>query len=545
MKKIKQSIFKKVIPIFLVFIAIFTFILPNYVYADVWEDLGGILIYPIKKLICGIGDTIMEGLQNEFVTYKTSIEQNGNYYFMYTPGRIFSGTIRGLDVNFIDPLPIEKKKHYTIAQPTITRLQKYNYIPDIVQYVKNNYGLNFEGYEDENLGIDFKIDIGKGYDGCETNNCIRFIWEFNNKKHELHYGKCGNAIGDYLSQDGVWVGLYVWENGVFTKVNKNYKRNWNSVKDDLVDNYGFPNNVEVKPISEKKFILEGNAGEIEAYATGTNSYCVDVDYRSSKDKQMYTLELINLCEFYNTSYSSIYNPTSIKNYDFGNLLEVSSYQTWFSPVYRLRTMNKIDGEEIVGVFNESIANKLAPTISKWYKTLRTIALVGLLSVLVYISIRMIISSSSKDSAKYKKMFVDWLVAICLIFILHYVMAFVLQTISSINNFFPGYENGVDEIFSNIRYEADKSYSVMQMFASTVMYVALVILTCTFTIQYLKRVIYMAFLTMIAPLICLTYPLDKIKDGQAQALSMWLREYIFNALLQPMHLIIYTLLIRYC
>ena len=406
MKKIKQSIFKKVIPIFLVFIAIFTFILPNYVYADVWEDLGGILIYPIKKLICGIGDAIMEGLQNEFVTYKTSIEQNGNYYFMYTPGRIFSGTIRGLDVNFIDPLPIEKKKHYTIAQPTITRLQKYNYIPDIVQYVKNNYGLNFEGYEDENLGIDFKIDIGKGYDSCETNNCIRFIWEFNNKKYELHYGKCGNASGDYLSQDRVYVGLYVWENGVFTKVNKNYKRNWNSVKDDLVDNYGFPNNVEVKPISEKKFILEGNAGEIEAYATGTNSYCVDVDYRSSKDKQMYTLELINLCEFYNTSYSSIYNPTSIKNYDFGNLLEVSSYQTWFSPVYRLRTMDKIDGEEIVGVFNESIANKLAPTISKWYKTLRTIALVGLLSVLVYISIRMIISSSSKDSAKYKKMFVD-------------------------------------------------------------------------------------------------------------------------------------------
>lgn len=545
MKKIKQSIFKKVIPIFLVFIAIFTFILPNYVYADVWEDLGGILIYPIKKLICGIGDAIMEGLQNEFVTYKTSIEQNGNYYFMYTPGRIFSGTIRGLDVNFIDPLPIEKKKHYTIAQPTITRLQKYNYIPDIVQYVKNNYGLNFEGYEDENLGIDFKIDIGKGYDSCETNNCIRFIWEFNNKKYELHYGKCGNASGDYLSQDRVYVGLYVWENGVFTKVNKNYKRNWNSVKDDLVDNYGFPNNVEVKPISEKKFILEGNAGEIEAYATGTNSYCVDVDYRSSKDKQMYTLELINFCEFNNTSYSSIYNPTSIKNYDFGNLLEVSSYQTWFFPVYRLRTMDKIDGEEIVGVFNESIANKLAPTISKWYKTLRTIALVGLLSVLVYISIRMIISSSSKDSAKYKKMFVDWLVAICLIFILHYVMAFVLQTISSINNFFPGYENGVDKIFSNIRYEADKSYSVMQMFASTVMYVALVILTCTFTIQYLKRVIYIAFLTMIAPLICLTYPLDKIKDGQAQALSMWLREYIFNALLQPMHLIIYTLLIRYC
>ena len=88
MKKIKQNIFKKVIPIFLVFIAIFTFILPNYVYADAWETLGGVLISPIKLLVCGIGDAIMEGLQNEFVSYKTSIKQNENYYFMYTPGKI-------------------------------------------------------------------------------------------------------------------------------------------------------------------------------------------------------------------------------------------------------------------------------------------------------------------------------------------------------------------------------------------------------------------------------------------------------------------------
>ena len=76
----------------------------------------------------------------------------------------------------------------------------------------------------------------------------------------------------------------------------------------------------------------------------------------------------------------------------------------------------------------------------------------------------------------------------------------------------------------------------------IMYVALVILTVTFTFQYLKRVIYMAFLTMIAPLIALTYPLDKIKDGQAQAFGMWLREYIFNSLLQVVHLFVYCLLV---
>ena len=53
---------------------------------------------------------------------------------------------------------------------------------------------------------------------------------------------------------------------------------------------------------------------------------------------------------------------------------------------------------------------------------------------------------------------------------------------------------------------------------------------------------MAFFTMIAPLIAVTYPLDKIKDGEAQAFSLWFKEYTFNALIQPVHLIIYTMTI---
>jgi hypothetical protein len=53
---------------------------------------------------------------------------------------------------------------------------------------------------------------------------------------------------------------------------------------------------------------------------------------------------------------------------------------------------------------------------------------------------------------------------------------------------------------------------------------------------------MAFLTMIAPLVALTYPIDKIGDGKAQAFDMWLKEYAYNLLLQPFHLLLYTMLI---
>ena len=56
------------------------------------------------------------------------------------------------------------------------------------------------------------------------------------------------------------------------------------------------------------------------------------------------------------------------------------------------------------------------------------------------------------------------------------------------------------------------------FAYAVMYIIMVIYTVIFTFMYIRRVLYMSFLTMVAPLIALTYPLDKIKDSKAQALD---------------------------
>lgn len=112
-------------------------------------------------------------------------------------------------------------------------------------------------------------------------------------------------------------------------------------------------------------------------------------------------------------------------------------------------------------------------------------------------------------------------------------------------------NKIDKLMSEVRNKVDgdddeSPFSNMEgafdVAGNAIMYLALVILTGIFTIQYLKRVVFMAFLTIIAPMIALTYPLDKVKDGKAQAFSYWLREYIFNCLIQPVHLLLYTVLI---
>lgn len=220
--------------------------------------------------------------------------------------------------------------------------------------------------------------------------------------------------------------------------------------------------------------------------------------------------------------------------------------------------NSLGGEE------KSIVLKLKETISKWYVALRNIAVVGLLSVLLYIGIRIVISSSNADKAKYKQFFVDWIIALCLIFFLHYIMAFTMTMTKTLTNVFAGStteEGTIKQVAIGLTDESDsviegpfasnftgvallKAHYQAQGLALgySIMYLALTIYTVYFAFVYLKRLLMLAFLTMIAPLVALTYPLDKIKDGKAQAFNFWLKEYMFYALLQPLHMLLYTVFV---
>lgn len=218
--------------------------------------------------------------------------------------------------------------------------------------------------------------------------------------------------------------------------------------------------------------------------------------------------------------------------------------------------------------NKSIATILHDTIAKWYVALRNLAIVGMLIILLYVGIRIIISSTASDKAKYKEFLKDWLIALCLLFTLHYIMTFTVTVVNSVTEAIAGGNpgkgtNNIPVIVVEGDAEAAKGAtadSAKFKFNTDIMgyarfliqyddlgtkvlyfiiYMAMVIYTVMFTITYLKRSLTMAFLTMIAPLIALTYPIDKIGDGSAQGFNSWLKEYVYNALIQPFHLIIYT------
>lgn len=263
------------------------------------------------------------------------------------------------------------------------------------------------------------------------------------------------------------------------------------------------------------------------------------------------------------------------------LLDVDFFNPKEDQVAKDKDGNTIYNSDGSIKYLQSTARHLRKTISGWYSALRDIAVVALLSILVYTGIRILLSSTSNDKAKYKQMLMDWVVAICLLFVMQYIMSFSnlivgkftkliesSKTADGYTAFIADKNDKVSEKLDDLGYTyeseevdgenyitwATNSLGFARLQAQmaknenttyagyALVFLILVLFTVYFIVTYLKRVLYMAFLTLIAPFVAMTYPIDKLNDGKAQAFNMWFKEYIFNLLIQPMHLLLYTVLV---
>lgn len=256
-----------------------------------------------------------------------------------------------------------------------------------------------------------------------------------------------------------------------------------------------------------------------------------------------------------------------------------------------------NGNEII-TSKQNIAQDLREIVSQWYVSLRNIGLVCMMIILLYIGIRMLLSSVASDKAKYKQMLQDWFMGLLLLFLMHYIMAF---SVTIVNKLTKVVSTSVDKNGFAVIIPDDKDHEISKVLneygqASTLMdekgnalspngnklsddelkkcayvyyptnllgklriqtqlsnwgaqyvgygicFLILVFYTVYFVFTYLRRVLYMAFLTIIAPLVAVTYPIDKMNDGSAQGFDKWFKEYIFNLLIQPMHLLLYYILV---
>ena len=192
-------------------------------------------------------------------------------------------------------------------------------------------------------------------------------------------------------------------------------------------------------------------------------------------------------------------------------------------------------------------NKLIQeNIATWYIAIRNIAITILVIVAMYIAIRMLLATTSEKKAQYKEILIYWVQSLALIFVLHYIMigiiaindALVKALYKAGEQVVAGKNNDIMEtLFGN----ALKAIKITTSMANTFAYMVLCVVTIMFFISYLKRMMTIAFLITIAPLVTVTYSIDKIGDGKSQALNAWLKEFSYTILIQPFHCITYLAL----
>lgn len=179
-------------------------------------------------------------------------------------------------------------------------------------------------------------------------------------------------------------------------------------------------------------------------------------------------------------------------------------------------------------------------IRQYYYILRNFSIAILLLILLYIGIRMAISTVASEEAKYKKMLKDWVISLVLLFVLHYIIILtffvnnvLVDALSKIGGY--GSMSFDPDTFGALFVEAAKPGIGITYL---IVYGSFVVGTLAFAIMYIKRTIVLGFLIVISPLITITYSIDKMGDGKSQALNAWMKEFIFTVIIQPFHCVIY-------
>lgn len=117
-----------------------------------------------------------------------------------------------------------------------------------------------------------------------------------------------------------------------------------------------------------------------------------------------------------------------------------------------------EGNEITGDWAT-----IRKVIASWYRVIRMIAIIGLLSVLIYTGIKIIISANAKDKAKYKEWIINWFIAVAILFSMHYIMSFIISVINELNSALTSANQGIYIVPSERRSVCYKSNGISKIY----------------------------------------------------------------------------------
>lgn len=219
----------------------------------------------------------------------------------------------------------------------------------------------------------------------------------------------------------------------------------------------------------------------------------------------------------------------------------------------------------LNVQGDPIIVQIKKVVATWYYVMRFLAAAALLIVFVGVGLKMALSTIASEKAVYKRMLVDWVVGAILVFAIHYIMIFVVYMNGALIKVVKESANSInkvsmmqlaeksdtdieytDEELEISIYEAVRTRAydpkLMNGLTGMLMYMTLVYFAIRYSIVYLKRLLTLIVLTLMAPAVGVSYAIQKVFSGKSQSLTNWGTEYTMNVLIQVVHAIIYSVFI---
>ena len=196
---------------------------------------------------------------------------------------------------------------------------------------------------------------------------------------------------------------------------------------------------------------------------------------------------------------------------------------------------------------DDITTLIKINVAKWNVIMSAIALILLLGVMIYLAINMALVYAGVRTPQKHANLKNTMINVLISFVMIFILPIILAVIANVNDVMVrllsqarvGIINSSEaanfEIY--VRY-ANNHLGSFNSAMTGITYILLIIIYMRFIIVYLKRFYTLGLLTIVSPLITVTYAVDKLKDDKSQILGKFYREYFYAYFLQPLHCIIY-------
>lgn len=343
-----------------------------------------------------------------------------------------------------------------------------------------------------------------------------------------HYGG-SYTLGEWLFDK--FVGFFDYLAGIITYVFRAQFIGWGNIIEELV-NHAINEATGMKTVTVEEN-EENLVEDSDEQITSTPGNL----YTPSATNTMWSNNRINIEDI-------IYNRVPLLDINF---LDVKLDR--YRKIEEAKKAQASDGEEIQVISEDSIVYALRANIAKWYIVIRQICIIVLLLLLIYLGIRLAISTVASDKAKYKGMLVAWLTCFIIVFCIHYFMMIVIDINEVLVDIFAevsqsAIENsdngtGSQSIYDTMRTRA-YSLKLSEGFPATIFYLVLIYFLIRFLFIYIKRYFTIMILALIGPIMSLKNCFDKISTGKSKSMSKWMYDFALNVFLQTIHAIIYCL-----